>query len=133
MLKGAFHLLAHLLAMGETEFAFGKELTCSQQRGCSSWWLPLAAQIRNLHCVFRGVRFIVWKPLHAFLGHVFQVPNRVDMVYERMKRASLVKYKAENKKLSMYNTAAKLWSEGVSWEKAQRIVQQAFDACIADD
>ena len=63
---------------------------------------------------------------------MFQVPNRLDMVYERMKRASLVKYKAENKKISMYSTAAKLWSEGVPWPKAMKIVQQAFDACITD-
>ena len=86
----------------------------------------------SIHIVL-SVRNIVSKPLHAFLGHVFQVPNRVDMVYERMKRANLVKYKAENKKMSMYSTAAKLRSEGVAWPKAMNIVRQAVDACITDN
>lgn len=63
---------------------------------------------------------------------ITKVPNRVDMVFERVQRMNLVRYKTARRKYYMFDAAAKLWAEGIPWAKAMEIVTEAFGACVAD-
>lgn len=73
------------------------------------------------------LRFMISKNVIA------KVPNRVEMVHERIQRMNLMRFKTARRKHHMFNAAAKLWCEGVPWAKAMEIVTEAFDACVADD
>ena len=55
-------------------------------------------------------------------------PNPLSLHRERVKRPVLETYRAKRRQFFLYQAAAKLWSEGVAWQRALDIVTEAFVA-----
>ena len=51
---------------------------------------------------------------------------------DQSERRALDCYRARRKTKHMYDAAAKLWAEGVEWERGLAIVQEAFDASLVE-
>lgn len=54
--------------------------------------------------------------------------NEIRLQRERVDKAVLDTYRAKRKSYHVYKAAAALWSEGVEWQTALSIIQQAFNA-----
>ena len=57
-----------------------------------------------------------------------KVPNQLVLKKEGLPLDYLAKYKVRNRAHQIYKAAAKLWAEGLAWERALAIVTEAFDA-----
>lgn len=54
------------------------------------------------------------------------------MRYERVQKASLIKYKAQNMEFHINQASAKLWAKGLDWRTAREIVTQAFEGTVTE-
>ncbi|CAK9071441.1 unnamed protein product [Durusdinium trenchii] len=55
-------------------------------------------------------------------------PNPVRLRRERLPKPQLDTYRSKRRSFYMFQAAARLWAEGVSWPKALEIITEAFDA-----
>ena len=67
----------------------------------------------------------VCRPVTVLLG---KVPNQLVLKKEGLPLDYLAKYRVRNRAHQIYKAAAKLWAEGLAWERALAIVTEAFDA-----
>ncbi|CAE7857058.1 scrFIAM [Symbiodinium necroappetens] len=54
-------------------------------------------------------------------------PNRLRLVPERLERSLLDRYKCRRRQHHINKAAAQLWAQGVEFQRALKIVQEAFD------
>lgn len=47
---------------------------------------------------------------------------------ERLQGPQMSRYKAHNRQRYIYQAAAKLWAQGIPWDKALNIISEAFNA-----
>ena len=90
--------------------------------------LPCNSKVTEVKC--RGVSLVL---LQFFSPH--EAANALHLQRARMdqsERRALDCYRARRKTKHMYDAAAKLWAEGVEWERGLAIVQEAFDASLVE-
>ena len=58
--------------------------------------------------------------------------NAVSIAAEKLKPATLMKFKAQNKKFHIHRACAQLWAKGVPWQTATQIVKDAFEGSIIE-
>ena len=56
-----------------------------------------------------------------------EAPNRLRLVPERLERSLLDRYKCRRRQHHINKAAAQLWAQGVEFQRALKIVQEAFD------
>lgn len=56
----------------------------------------------------------------------------MQLRYERPPKQELDRYKIKRKSHYVYEAAARLWAEGMEWQRALSIIQHAFDSATAE-
>ena len=79
-----------------------------------------------------SVRDLVFLKDVLLLPLFFKAPNLIGMRYERVSKASLIKYKAQNSEFHINQASAKLWAKGLDWRTAREIVTQAFEGTFTE-
>ena len=54
------------------------------------------------------------------------------MQKDSLRKEVLSKYKSRRRTYHIYRAAARLWGSGVPWTEALSVINEAFDACIAE-
>ena len=62
-----------------------------------------------------------------------QAPNALRLDRERLPPVVLDRYRSRRKRYHIYNAAVQLYGEGIEFERALAIVNEAFDASIFED
>ena len=62
-----------------------------------------------------------------------KVPNALHVRAQNLKKQALGKYRASNRSHHIHVAAARLWAEGVQWQRAIDIVTEAFDAATYEE
>ncbi|CAJ1449087.1 unnamed protein product [Effrenium voratum] len=76
--------------------------------------------------------------MHAAACHLERlargaVPNALHVRAQNLKKQALGKYRASNRSHHIHVAAARLWAEGVQWQRAIDIVTEAFDAATYEE